>query len=590
MKTIKPMNVTKLVLIGLTLSLFAACGGEGKSGGKKGKLNVRMESSVTTLNPYQKSTGYSRFVARQIFQELSVINPQTLLLEPLIIKELPEMRQVTDGSRKGQYTLDIEILPEAAWPNGSPLTAADYVFTLKILFHPGLNAQIFRSYFPDLNDVVVDPTNPKKFTVYFNKFFMLGVEAICQIPVMPAYHYDPGKWLSDVPLADFIDEAKATSLMASNPKLAAFADNYNNAKYDNDPASVVGSGPYQMVQFNADQNVILVKKANWWGDALSKTRPLLAAYPDTIEYRFIKDETALENYLRSDEIDVAGNITAAKFQAWKQDSQLTKSYDLLTKPALQYIRWMFNMSNPKLADKKVRHALSMLVDYNYITQTIQMGMARQIANPVFHIQKYYDTSIPMASYNIDQAKALLAEAGWKDTNGNGTVDKVINGKNTELTLEMLATTSAKSNEMLTASLTETCRLAGVGLRLKPVDLTALTPATQAGEYETALMAVALLPGFYDFYQQFHSASLAPAGDNRSRMANPEADKVFEAQRNASNETDRKKYYYEAQRIYHDEMPEVPLYVSEMRFIVSKKYDYVISSNRPGYYEHLFKLK
>lgn len=584
------MNMTKPVLFVLALGLFAACGGHDKSSGTPAKLTLRFEAVATTLNPYQNSAGYSRYVSRQIFQELGVMNPESLTIEPLIIKELPLTRVITDGPRKGQFAYDIEILPEAAWADGSAVTGHDFVFTLKIIFHPLLNGAIYRSYFSDMNGIDVDASNPKKFTVYFNKLYALSNESICQIPILPSYQYDPGKWLEKVSLVDLVDPEKAAALATSNPNLKAFADNFNNPKYDNDPASIMGSGAYLPVQFNAGQNVILVKKSNWWGNALTESRPLLAAYPDTIEYRFIKDETALENYLYTGDIDLAGNISAAKYEAWKSDKQLSANYNFFSRPSTVYNRWMFNTTNPKLADKKVRRALAMMVDYNYIIKTIQLGQARQIVSPVFVAPKYYDNTMPIMPFQIDSAKTLLAEAGWKDTNGDGTLDKVLNGKRTELTIDLLATTSSKSNEMLAISLAETCKLAGVTIKITPVDITTLSPRTKSGDFESAIVAAALFPGFYDFNQQFHSTSLAPVGDNRSRMSNPEADKVFDALRNATTETDLKRYFLEAQRIYRDEMPEVPLYAADLRFVVAKKFEPVLSTNRPGYYEHLFKLK
>ncbi len=59
-------------------------------------------------------------------------------------------------------SLTFEILAEATWDNGTPVTAEDYVFTLKAIRNPKVNSAQIRPYFEFIDRVEVDPTNNKK--------------------------------------------------------------------------------------------------------------------------------------------------------------------------------------------------------------------------------------------------------------------------------------------------------------------------------------------------------------------------------------------------------------------------------------------
>ena len=92
----------------------------------------------------------------------------------------------------------------------------------------------------------------------------------------------------------------------------------------------------------------------------------------------------------------------------------------------------------------------------------------------------------------------------------------------------------------------------------------------------------------ELYQTYHSASLVPRGDNRTGFS--KADSAIVAIRTTEDEATRNALYLKAQEIIHEEVPEVYLYAPLQRIVVAKRFDYVITPNRPGYYEQMFKLK
>mgnify|MGYP001323147168 CR=1 FL=1 len=546
-----------------------------------------MEGAVSTLNIYLPATGYSRYVGMRIFQSLSDIDPNTLELRPLLIKNLPSVREVKDGAYAGMLAYDFEILDEAKWDNGSPVTGKDVEFSLKIIFHPGLPTEVYRGYFEQLRGLEVDAANPKKFTAYFNQYYMLMLDGICGVPIYPAYNYDPNNALTNIPLSDFLDKTKTAQLTA-NPAAQAFAASFQEPKFANDKNFVSGSGPYRLESTDGEQGTTLIKKENWWGDAAVQKNPLLAAYPSKLVYKIVLDDAAIENLLKNENLDVVTNIIPDKFLDMQKNPEMTAKYDFKTLGSSQYSRWQFNMRSPKLEDKRVRQALAHMVDYDYIVNTALQGLAQRLVGPINPAKAFYAKNLPLYDYNIEKAKSLLAEAGWKDTDGNGIEDKMLKGKKTDLTLDLMAGTKAKVNELTALSIQETAQRAGVKVNIVPVDIQRLSEDTKKGNFETALYAAALHPGLVELYQSYHSNSLAPKGDNRSGFT--KADSVIVAIRITENEAIRNALYIKAQEIIREEVPETYLYAPLQRIVVAKKFDYVITANRPGYYEQMFKLK
>lgn len=590
-----PLCVRGLVMAAATFSLLfvVSCKPDSKtkSGNTSGvvgdTVNIRMDAAANTFNPYLPATGYARYVSMRIFQTLGETNPQTLKLEPLMIKAIPAKREVKEGPYAGTLAYDFEILDEAKWDNGSPITGNDVAFSLKIIFHPDLPTGIYRGFFEYLKGLEVDPANPKKFTAYFKQYYMIMLESMCGVPIYPAYNYDSKNLLANIPLSDFLDESKSDQIK-SNPSSQAFAKEFLEPRFANDKNFISGSGPYRLESSDGEQGTILSKKENWWGDAAASKNPLLAAYPAKLIYKILLDDAATENYLKTGAIDVATNISPTKFLEMRDNPALNEKYDFKTYGATQYTRWAFNMRSPKLSDKRVRQALAHVVDYDYLVNSVMQGLAQRIVGPVSPAKSFYAKDLPLYDYNIEKAKALLADAGWKDTNGNGIADKMINGKRVEMTLDLFAATKAKVNEIACGSIQETAQRAGIKINVFGMDIDRIRTETAKGKFETALLGVALDPGWVELYQSFHSASLPPNGDNRTGFT--QADSVIVAIRTTEDENVRGNLYLKAQAIIHEEVPEVYLYAALQRVVVAKKFDYVLTANRPGYYEQMFKLK
>ncbi|MBL7798127.1 MAG: hypothetical protein JNJ90_16665, partial [Saprospiraceae bacterium] len=72
-------------------------------------------------------------------------------------------------------------------------------------------------------------------------------------------------------------------------------------------------------------------------------------------------------------------------------------------------------------------------------------------------------------------------------------------------------------------------------------------------------------------------------------SNPALDRLIEALRTEPDEKRRNIAYIQAQHILYEDLPEIFLYSPKQRLVVNKRFKYVISPNRPGYYEQYFRI-
>ncbi|MEI6408882.1 MAG: ABC transporter substrate-binding protein [Bacteroidota bacterium] len=554
------------------------------------QITVQLPTLPKSMNPYLTTSAYTLNIASRIQQTLAVFDPRTSTLQPVLIKSIPAKRMVTEGAYKGMHVYDFEILKEARWDNGTSVTAADVSFTLKLIFQRAIpELGKWRRYFETMKAFETDPSNPLKFSIYFEKPYILELESVCQVPIMPAYTYDPNNSLKDISLSALLVEKPDSQLLA-DPRFKAFADNFADPKYSNDLNFIGGSGPYRL-KLLTDQVVILEKKENWWGNTLSEQYPMLAAYPKTIQFRLIMDDATLETMLKTREIDLAHNMNATKFLQWKSDTAISNYYNFEQGWAPSYNRIVINMANPKLSDKRVRQAIAYATDYDYIFNKIFQGLGSRIVGPINPVKAYYNKNVPLYQLDIPKAKALLAEAGWTDTNGDGIVDKDLgDGTRTELQIKLMSANTVKYIEEATNSLHDSYKQAGIDLVVESVSLTTMITRYTEGTFDLGLSAGYVNTGLDDFYQILHTKSLPPNGDNRSRFSNAEVDKLLEDINASEDEQARNKMYLRLQEIIHEEVPELYLCATNQRYIVAKKFDYVLSPERPGYFEYLFHLK
>ncbi len=586
---VKKTSLLVLVAVGVTTAfLFQKCKPDGGQSADKSTINVRLETDVEGLNPFLTNNASAIQVYQKIFLTMADFDPATLEIKPVLIKAMPTATPIDTGAFKGGIRYDFEFLEEAKWDNGQPITAADYIFTTKAIIAPKVAATIWKGYEEFVGDVVADPANPRRFSVFAKEYYMLAVETLTGTPILPEAVYDPKGVLKKYPVRDLLDPKKSAALAANPPAdLTEFAEAFRSPLHTREPAGVSGSGQYKLEEMVAGQRVVVLKKPNWWGEKLAAERPILAAHPQRIVYKPMPDNLAAITMLKDGGIDVMKNIPPAMFDELKSGPAAAK-LQFATPELMEFSQVVINTRKPMLKDKRTRRALAMLLDLDAGLQTIMRGYAKRAVGPFHPSKPYFDKSLVPIKYDPEGAAKLLADAGWKDSDKDGILDQNIGGKKTDLAITFRASPKSEVGKAVALQLQENARKAGIKIELVQKDMTAIMEDMKARDFDLVAMRATQFPLLDEPFQTWHTKSDTPDGGNRSGFGSAASDKVIDEIRETRDPARRNELYVQLQKMIYDEQPVIFLFAPIERIGIAAKWKPVISVNRPGFFEQYFQ--
>ncbi len=541
---------------------------------------IRMEGEADRLNPFLVTTNYGRMVVENMYMYLLTYDPVSLELQPDLAKSRPLVEDIRTGPNAGGVAYTFEILEEATWDNGSPVTAGDYLFSLKALLNPLVQAAPVRAYLGDFAGVETDPRNPKKFRVILSEKNYLGEETVGGLfSILPEYLFDPKGLLKDIPLADLLDPEKAAVLAEKEVRLQQFAEAFNSGPFSHDPKLVRGCGPYELLLWESDQRIVMGKKNNWWGSKI----PRLAAGPDSLIFKPIPNPATALAALQNEEIDAMSGILPEDFLRLEQDSAFNKVFRLSTVNSLAYYYIGVNARDPLLSEKAVRQALSHVIDAEEIIREVFQGFGERIAAPVPPSVGYYPRNLKPIAVNFDKAKRLLAEAGWKDSNNNGVVDKMVNGKKMELSVTYLLNASSETSRNIALLIQDNARKAGIEVQLEAKEPAVLLEQLRERNFQLVSAGRTLTP-LWNPLQNWHTE-----GDNRFGFGDANSDALIEDILQTMEDGPRNRKIGKLLERIYDEQVEILLFAPKDRLAIHRRFDAVITPFTPGFVPAQFKI-
>lgn len=575
------MELRLLTLAAVLCGALSCAGGESASerltdalDGQGVEVRISVKAEPVGLNPILSVQRISRYVSEQIFQTLNEQDPQTFELVPLLAST-PTIGEGGEGMTTYQYTLD----SLARWPNGTPVMASDVIFSFKALMNPLVEAGPYRPYYDMVRDVRVDSLDARTFRVITKRPYILAAEAIGDLYVYPEYAYDPKGLLRGIALSELTNTEDVGGLIDKYPQLREFADFFNNPELSYDPSRIVGSGPYELASWEIGREVRLRRRPDYWA-AKARKGDRFSAVPAFLTFVIIPDPSTTINALRDRAIDLVVDMPVDEFQQLRTDEYLSRYYDFVAVPGFRYFSILLNQDDPLLADSLTRRALAYTVNIDQIIKQLLPGLARRIVGPVLPTKPYYNQQLPEIPYDPQQARSLLARAGWKDSNGDGVVDRMVDGQRQDLSFRLLSYPTPTS-EAVTLVVAEGARQVGIDIEVVKLEPRRLLADLDAGNFTASFYGLGFEPTPDDFAQVWSSTSVPPAGTNRGNFQNAEADRLIEEIATTTDSEARAILYRRFQEIVYANQPMVFLYSPYDRVVISKRFDYELSSIAPN---------
>jgi peptide/nickel transport system substrate-binding protein len=519
------------------LALMAVLLSSPAGGAERDSLTIGMTQFPATLNPNIDTMAAKSYVLGMALRPFTIYDADWKLV-CLLCTNLPSIDNglaVPTDLADGKKGIDITytIRPEAKWSDGVPVTTDDVLFTYEVGRNPASavsDAEFYRRV------TGIEVKDDKTFTLHVDKL-TFDYAAINDFVLLPAH----------VERAAFADPAQYRL----------------RTRYSTEPTDPgLYNGPYRISEVVAGSHVLLEPNPHWAGPP---------GHFQRITVRAIENTAALEANLLSGTIDmVAGELGLSLDEGLAFDKRHPGAYQMIYKPGLVYEHIDLDLDRPTLADRRVREALILGLDREAITDSLFAGrqpVADSFVNP---LDPGYNPETPRYRYDPARAADLLEAAGWHAQPGG--IRRNPDGQ--ELSLELMTTAGNRTRELVEQVLQSQWRRIGIDIRIKNEPARVLFGQTVPHRrFDLAMYAWISAPESVP-RSTLHSSEVPDeangfAGQNASGFRNAEMDRLIDALEVELDPEKRKVLWAEAQRLYADELPSLPLFFRSDVFILPK---------------------
>jgi peptide/nickel transport system substrate-binding protein len=438
---------------------------------------------------------------------------------------------------------------------------------MKATFNPLVNAPVQRQSYTPVSDVVAldDRTvQIRCHEIYFRNIWTLG-----GIQPIPAHYYDPENLMGDISVAELL----AWDALPPQKKERAerFAKHFNE-DFQRNP---MGPGAFVLADPKTDwitgERIVLSHRDNYWAP---DDTDLGDAWVERVVFRIVNDSSASLAALKAREIDYieAPSFTPIQYLRETNSAKFERQARKASTDSATYYYIGWNQRRPILQDKRVRQALSHLVDKKNLVEKVMFGLAHPIEGPVSPLREEYNQDLKPWSFDPARARSLLAEAGWADGDGDGFLDKEIDGKRVPLRFELITNAGNEVREKVGLVVRDEFRRNGIDASFRTLDWSILLERKDRFDYD------ALIIGWFstntippDNYQIFHSSQAVEHGSNHVNFRNAEADDLLERYRREFDADRRKELYRRFQEIVYDEQPYTFLFSPKELFAWDRRF-------------------
>jgi peptide/nickel transport system substrate-binding protein len=220
--------------------------------------------------------------------------------------------------------------------------------------------------------------------------------------------------------------------------------------------------------------------------------------------------------------------------------------------------------------------MTMLLDREWILRELYRGNGTLAVCKSKRSYPTYSNDIEPLPFDIEKAKRKLAEAGWKDTDGDGVLDR--DGKRFEFVMKTYSSPDP-FNARVAGAFTDALKKAGIRMELNAAEWSTFYEDFELRRFDAAMIGSSWPDPWIDNYESYHSSQDVPRGGNASGWHNAEADELLEQMKGEFDDGKRTEMFHRFNRIYADEQPETLFVHPLVSVCMHKRFEDV----------HIFKL-
>ena len=316
--------------------------------------------------------------------------------------------------------------------------------------------------------------------------------------------------------------------------------------------SPVGNGPYRFKEWKAQQYIEFEANPDYFAG-----RPPL----DRILFKVVPDQENLVIQLKSGQIDFMEAVPPRFYEELsRQESLVAHVY-----PSRSYIYLGWNLRNPLFESRKVRQALTLAINRQEIIDALLLEFGDISDGPILPLLWAHNPDLPDFSYDPETARQYLAEEGWKDTDGDGWLDK--DGRRFSFTLK-----TNKGNQIredITVLVQDMLKEIGIEVKPNILEWTILVSDTTNKEFEAVLMGW-IVNLKMDMTTLWHSESI-PDKFNFVSYSNPEFDRLNDEAVMEMDEEKARQMWWRAQEMIVEDQPYTFVYTPKRINFIHKRF-------------------
>jgi peptide/nickel transport system substrate-binding protein len=316
-------------------------------------------------------------------------------------------------------------------------------------------------------------------------------------PVIPKHVYEK-TWKSDLTLQ-------------SSPEHVAL---------ENNP---VFAGPYKIVSRTRNVELVLERREEYYMYKGKQVRD--KPYFKRIRFRPIPDSNTALLALKTGQLDEL-ELMPEQWRSQTTDEEYYKACTKATGNEWTYFFFSWNNARPWFKDRRVRQAMGYAFDHKEMLEKLNFGLFEP-ANGPFHPRAWMAPKQPLPFYerDLDKAEALLREAGWEDHDGDGVLDREIDGNSVRFEFTILVA-QVPERIRLCALLKDNLEQIGIVCNVRPMELASLFAQMETRDFDAAFA------GFSsgadpDTSENIYSTGAIEQGRNHFGYSNRHVDGLYE---------------------------------------------------------------
>ena len=540
-------------------------------GVKGGRFVYATNEEPKTLNDFISAETSSGNITERTVTGAFSRNMVTLEFE----MECCEAYEISEDEK----TITVQIRKDLRWSDGVPITAKDFVF--------GMNHVVLRKDVASnsrdgnlVNDVpiIVKLIDDYTYSVTLDTVYAGIISSASMVPA-PIHIFGPAiGWTEDMGF-DYEYHMEDGEIIEENPHNLNYAAIRQMWGVGCDPKEIVCSGPWVIDAYIPGQKVVLKPNPYYFKKDANGTR---LPYMDELVILICSDT----------------DTVMAKFQAGEVDFYISRGEDvsiLLDKtdrdynlydagPAAQTNFWVMNQ-NPNAEDvspevikwtntKKFRQAMGQIVDRQTIIDNIAYGFGYPQYSFVPTYSPYYWKDAPNNAfkYNPDNARALLDELGWVDTDGDGIRE---DDEGNKISIRLTTNSGHRVREAIGEMLVQEAKDVGIEILFQPQDFNTIVSKLFAGnDWDSIIIgltgSVDPISGANVFPSRGYLHMIEPLQKKPRREWEAAVDAAWKVANNTTNEDQRKRGFQTIQEIWIDELPWIYTYNPSRVYAIDKK--------------------